>query len=106
AVVVGVGVVRLEPDRLVIVGDGAIEVAPPVPGNPTVDVAVRRFRIEPDGRVEIRNGAVELAPVPQDVAAVVVGDRLVFRGGPVGPDDRGTAADMVAERRALLVLAN
>ena len=61
AVVIGFGIFRIEPDRLVIVRDGPVEVAPGTPGAAAVDVGAPIFRIELDRLVIVRDGPVEVA---------------------------------------------
>ena len=92
AVVIGFGIFRIEPDRLAIIRDGPVEVAPVAPRAAAVDVGARIFRIELDRLVIVRHGPVEVALAPQGAAAAVVRfsifrielDRLVeVRDGPV-----------------------
>jgi hypothetical protein len=73
AAVVGGGVFRVEPDGLVIVGDGAVEVTLLAPGIAAVVVGGDVFRVEPDGLVMVGDGAVEVTLVAPGIAAVVVG---------------------------------
>ena len=63
AVGVGGGVFRIEPDRLVEVGDGAVVVALVALGDAAVGVGDGVFRIEPDRLVEVGDGAVVVALV-------------------------------------------
>jgi hypothetical protein len=55
------GIGQIEPDRLGVVGDGAVEVALIKPGGAAVDVGVLIFRIEPERLVIVRDGTVEFA---------------------------------------------
>jgi hypothetical protein len=55
------GVLRIKPDGLVIMRDGAIVVALPGVDDTAVVEDVCNFRIERYGFVEIRNGAVVVA---------------------------------------------
>jgi hypothetical protein len=57
AVVVGHGQRRIEPDRLVIVGDGAIGIAFQIPGVAALEEIVR-LRLQADRRIEVGDGAI------------------------------------------------
>ena len=71
--VVGGGVRGIEPDHLIGVRDGAIDVALVAPGAGAVEEGALVFRIEPDRLIVIRNGAVELALAPISIASIVEG---------------------------------
>src|SRR5262249_27134373 len=58
AAAIGVRVFRVEPDRLVAVGDSAVVIAFLAVGEPALVVSGGEFRIEPDRLVEIGDGAV------------------------------------------------
>src|SRR5689334_8004777 len=92
AVVVGLGILRIEPDCLVEVRDRPVEVALGAPGAAAVVVGVREFRTKPDRFGIVRDGAVEVVLGFPNKAAAVIGfgilriepDRLVeVRDGPV-----------------------
>ena len=76
---------RVEPDRLVVIGDGAVVLAFGSVGVAAVAEGCGVVRIEPDRLVVVLDGAVELALVVVSDAAVVEGrgrfwielDRLV-----------------------------
>src|SRR5215813_11875768 len=69
---VGGGVFRIEPDRLIILGYGAVEVALEAPSDAAVVVGFVILRIEPDRLVVVGDGAVEIALSSPDDAAVAV----------------------------------
>ena len=77
AVEIGRAEVGIEPDRLIVVGDGAIVVALGVMGGGAAHEARRAPRIEPDRLIEARDGAVEVAPGELRVAAVEIGAGMV-----------------------------
>ena len=91
AIVVGKCVFRIEPDRLVVIGDGAVEVAFVAPGEAATVVGPRVFRIrsEPDRLVEVGDGAVAVAFVAPDSAAVVVSNGVCR----IEPDRLGVVGD-------------
>ena len=65
AVVIGFCIFRIEPDRLVIIRDGPVEVALVAPGAAAIDVGAPVFWIDLDRLVILRDGPVELAPALQ-----------------------------------------
>ena len=73
AVVVSPGILRIEPDRLRVVGDGAVVARPCGTSDAAVVVGARVFRIEPDRLVVVGDSAVVLPLVAPGDAAVVVG---------------------------------
>ena len=106
AVVVGSGVVRLEPDRLVVVHDGVFVPSQIAPGGAAVVVGSGIVRLEPDRLVVVRDGLLVLFQVVSVAAAVVVGsgmirlepDRLVVVGDGLFVPSQialGAAADIV-----------
>ena len=59
AVDIGGGEFRIEPHRLVEIGDGAVEIAPLAIGEPAAVRGQRVARIEPDRLAQVGDGAVE-----------------------------------------------
>src|SRR5262249_22312103 len=88
AYVVGTGIFRVEPDRLIEVGGGAAGIALIVPHVAAIGIGEREFRIEPDRLVIVRDSVVEIAFFLPDIAAIIVrlrifridADRLVIVG--------------------------
>ena len=76
ALVVGGGVLRIEPDGFAQIGDGAIEIAAAAQRDAAIVIDAGVVRIEAHGLVVIRHGGVAVALVGIGVAAVVVGLRV------------------------------
>jgi hypothetical protein len=64
---IGLGIFRVEPDRLVVVGFGAAEVTLVIVGEAAAGISLSKFRIAPDRFVVFGDGAVV-------VALVIVGE--------------------------------
>ena len=73
ALVVGAGVLRIEPDRLAQIGDGAVEVAVAAECDAAIVVDARVFGIEADRLVVVGDGGFAIALVVMGVAAVAEG---------------------------------
>ena len=71
------GVLRVELDRLIEVGDGAVGVALHAVGHAAVVEGHRHAGIELDRLVEVGDGAVEIALVAVGETAVVEGQRVL-----------------------------
>src|SRR6266849_1026152 len=105
ATVIGQGIPRIEPDRLVVFGDSAVIVAlvavrvgAAVVGGGVVGVEADRFVVVGNGAVVVALGAVA-------VAAVVVGNGQVLRGFLPGTDHAGASLDLHVGGSFLLVHA-
>ena len=74
AVVVSLGRLGIEPDRLVVIGDGAVEIAFGVVCGTTGGVGEGELGIKLDRLVVVGDGAVEIALGVVCGATVVVGE--------------------------------
>ncbi len=79
--VVGFGVLRIECDGAIEVGDGSVHVALGVFGNAAVHVAHGVCRIEVDGAIEVGHGSVQIAFFSFLNATVIVIRRGILCGG-------------------------
>src|SRR5207344_3213312 len=89
----GEGVARIDPDRLVEVGDGAVEVALVAPHQAAIGEGGRIGLVGADRLVVVGERAVEVVLLPKGVAAIVVGDREIATALAAGGDDGGAAAN-------------
>src|SRR5215472_12090021 len=92
-VLVGSDKFRIDPDRLIVVRDGAVEVVLGAPSVAAVVVGDGVFRIEPDRLGIVRDGAVVVALGAPRVAAIEVG-KGVFR---IEPDRLVVVCDSAVE---------
>src|SRR5262249_34253486 len=104
---VGLGIVRVETDRLVEIGDGPVEIALGLPCEATVGVYVdvgssllidARERVDANSLGEIGDGGVEVPFPAPGKAAVVVGERI----GRIEADRCGEVGDRPVEVTLLL----
>jgi hypothetical protein len=65
----GVGIPRVEPDRLVEIGDRPVVLAPGAIGGAAVAEGLSKLRVEPDGLVEVGDRPIELALMEVGVTA-------------------------------------
>src|SRR5271157_4544174 len=94
AVVVGQCEPGIEPDGLVVVGDGLVVVLLGKPCVAAVVVGECVPRIEPDGLVVVGDGDLELFPLPPDIGS----PEVVGRGARVGADLVGDVVDRLVEK--------
>ena len=73
----GGGEIGIELERLVVVGDGAAEVALGLEGRGAAHDDRHVLRLEPDRMAEVGDGAVVVAPGEVGVAAVEIGAHVV-----------------------------
>ena len=84
----GHGVFGIDPDRLAVIGDGAVEVALVAEDEPSTGVGPGEFGIEPDHLAEVGEGAVVVALVAEGDTSTQEGqgqagidpDRLIVVG--------------------------
>ena len=88
----------LEPDRLVVVGDGPVVILEKRADAAAIVVGAGVERIDVDGAVEIGHRPVVAALLGQGMAAVAVGDRQRAAGLLAGVDDGGAAGEPVGDR--------
>ncbi len=104
AVAVGLGVFGIEAYRLVVIGDGLVELAQAGPGKTAIEVRDRLFGVDLDGRVEIGDRLFELALVDEGQAAASQHGG-VLAVGLVGLGESGDGLVVLAschQRRGLL----
>ncbi len=75
AVVIGQRVLRIEPDRGVVAGDGAVDIALPEVGGAAVVIGDREVAVDLDRAVEIGKRAIGVALRGRGDAAIVIGQR-------------------------------
>src|SRR5271157_2131369 len=74
AVAIGVYIPRVEPDGLVVVGNGLVVILLVAPGFATVVISECMPGIEPDGFVAVSHGFVVILLAAPGSAAALVGD--------------------------------
>ena len=77
AIVESDGVVRVEPDCLAVVGEGALKIALGSVRATSIEIGQRVFRLQPDRLAVVGNGAVEIALGAVDPSADEVGKGVV-----------------------------
>src|SRR5712691_7695698 len=105
ATVIGQGIPRIEPDRLVVFGDSAVVVALVAVRVGAAVVGGGILGIEPHRLAVVGDGAVVFALGAVAVAAVVVGNGQVLRGFLPGTDHARASLDLHVGRSFLLVHA-
>ena len=93
-------VLRLQPDRLAEIGDGAIIVAPAVARVAAVHIGANVVRVDAQRHVKVSDGAVVVAGLAVGDAAVGMQDRQVLLGEALAVDQRGAGGGLRVRRDA------
>ena len=89
----GLGVVRLEPDRRAVFGDRLIQLSLVCQGDAEIVVGRGEVILEPDGRAVLGDRLIELALLVQCLSEVEVG------GGVLGTEPNGRGSSATASAR-------
>src|SRR6202035_1353425 len=98
-VVVGIGVFGVEPDRIGVLGDRAVNVALSAAGVAQIVVGIGVFRIEPNRINIVPNCVIEVAFSRERDAPIIVGDGATVCGTPEAFDNiRGCRNFLIVPR--------